>query len=125
MPTIQQLVRKGRALQKKGSKAPDLDSSPQRRGVCLRVARNDDLEEAREVLQEAGFIRGKNGSDFEIVALAVWTRALSSSELSRMDAFFLDRLEFPPAPAAAPVQRRALWIGSGRSGRDSIRSRSS
>jgi len=37
MPTIQQLVRKGRALQKKGSKAPDLDSSPQRRGVCLRV----------------------------------------------------------------------------------------
>ncbi len=37
MPTIQQLVRKGRALQKKGSKAPDLDASPQRRGVCLRV----------------------------------------------------------------------------------------
>ena len=37
MPTIQQLVRKGRVLQKKGSKAPDLDSSPQRRGVCLRV----------------------------------------------------------------------------------------
>jgi small subunit ribosomal protein S12 len=37
MPTIQQLVRKGRVLQKKGSKAPDLDASPQRRGVCLRV----------------------------------------------------------------------------------------
>ena len=37
MPTISQLVRKGRVLQKKGSKAPDLDSSPQRRGVCLRV----------------------------------------------------------------------------------------
>ena len=37
MPTVQQLVRKGRRSQKKGSKAPDLDSSPQRRGVCLRV----------------------------------------------------------------------------------------
>ncbi len=37
MPTIQQLVRKRRVLQKKGSKAPDLDASPQRRGVCLRV----------------------------------------------------------------------------------------
>jgi len=37
MPTIQQLVRKRRVLQKKGSKTPDLDSSPQRRGVCLRV----------------------------------------------------------------------------------------
>ena len=37
MPTVQQLVRKGRRSQKKGSKAPDLESSPQRRGVCLRV----------------------------------------------------------------------------------------
>ena len=37
MPTIQQLVRKGRKLQKAGSKSPDLKSAPQRRGVCLRV----------------------------------------------------------------------------------------
>ena len=37
MPTVQQLVRKGRTSQKKVSKAPDLESSPQRRGVCLRV----------------------------------------------------------------------------------------
>lgn len=37
MPTVQQLVRKGRSSQAKSSKAPDLDRSPQRRGVCLRV----------------------------------------------------------------------------------------
>jgi small subunit ribosomal protein S12 len=37
MPTIQQLVRKGRARQKSRSKAPDLERSPQRRGVCTRV----------------------------------------------------------------------------------------
>ncbi len=37
MPTVQQLVRKGRSSQAKASKAPDLDRSPQRRGVCLRV----------------------------------------------------------------------------------------
>jgi small subunit ribosomal protein S12 len=37
MPTVQQLVRKGRKLQKAGSKSPDLKSAPQRRGVCLRV----------------------------------------------------------------------------------------
>ncbi|MBW2270918.1 MAG: 30S ribosomal protein S12 [Deltaproteobacteria bacterium] len=37
MPTVQQLVRKGRKLQKSGSKSPDLKSAPQRRGVCLRV----------------------------------------------------------------------------------------
>jgi len=37
MPTIQQLVRKGRTDLKKKSKAPALDACPQRRGVCVRV----------------------------------------------------------------------------------------
>ena len=37
MPTIQQLVRKGRAELVSKSKSPSLDSCPQRRGVCLRV----------------------------------------------------------------------------------------
>jgi small subunit ribosomal protein S12 len=37
MPTVQQLVRKGRAYKHKKSKSPDLLSSPQRRGVCIRV----------------------------------------------------------------------------------------
>jgi small subunit ribosomal protein S12 len=37
MPTIQQLVRKGRAKLIDKSKAPALDSCPQRRGVCVRV----------------------------------------------------------------------------------------
>lgn len=37
MPTIQQLVRKGRAELLDKSKSPALDSCPQRRGVCVRV----------------------------------------------------------------------------------------
>lgn len=37
MPTIQQLVRKGRLALIDKSKAPALDSCPQRRGVCTRV----------------------------------------------------------------------------------------
>jgi small subunit ribosomal protein S12 len=37
MPTIQQLVRKGRKRILDKSKAPALDSCPQRRGVCTRV----------------------------------------------------------------------------------------
>jgi small subunit ribosomal protein S12 len=37
MPTIQQLVRKGRTKLEFKSKAPALDSCPQRRGVCIRV----------------------------------------------------------------------------------------
>tara|TARA_Y100001936_G_C16022749_1_gene640513 strand:- start:128 stop:499 length:372 start_codon:yes stop_codon:yes gene_type:complete len=37
MPTINQLVRKGRTTVKKRNKVPALDSSPQKRGVCTRV----------------------------------------------------------------------------------------
>ena len=37
MPTIQQLVRKGRTRIQDKSKAPALDACPQRRGVCVRV----------------------------------------------------------------------------------------
>jgi small subunit ribosomal protein S12 len=37
MPTIQQLVRKGRKELVQKSKSPALNSCPQRRGVCVRV----------------------------------------------------------------------------------------
>ncbi len=37
MPTINQLVRKGREVVKKKSKAPALQGNPQKRGVCVRV----------------------------------------------------------------------------------------
>ena len=37
MPTIQQLVRKGRTSKVKVSKSQALASCPQRRGVCVRV----------------------------------------------------------------------------------------
>ena len=37
MPTVNQLVRKGRKAQIKRNKVPALDQSPQKRGVCTRV----------------------------------------------------------------------------------------
>ncbi len=37
MPTISQLVRKGRQAVQKKNKAPALQKSPQKRGVCTRV----------------------------------------------------------------------------------------
>ena len=37
MPTINQLIRKGRTKSKNRSKSPVLEGSPQRRGVCLIV----------------------------------------------------------------------------------------
>lgn len=40
MPTLNQLVRKGRKKLKERSKSPALKSCPQRRGVCTRVYTN-------------------------------------------------------------------------------------
>ncbi len=40
MPTIQQLVRRGRKTPKTKTKSPALKGSPQRRGVCTRVYTN-------------------------------------------------------------------------------------
>jgi len=37
MPTINQLVRKGRKKVRKKMKAPALESCPQKKGVCVRV----------------------------------------------------------------------------------------
>lgn len=37
MPTINQLVRKGREAQRQTSSTPALQSCPQKRGVCVRV----------------------------------------------------------------------------------------
>jgi len=37
LPTVNQLVRKGRVPKKYKSKSPALDECPQRRGVCTRV----------------------------------------------------------------------------------------
>ncbi|MCK5569500.1 MAG: 30S ribosomal protein S12, partial [Spirochaetes bacterium] len=37
MPTVNQLIRKGRKKQLKKTSAPALQSCPQRRGVCTRV----------------------------------------------------------------------------------------
>ena len=40
MPTIQQLIRKGRESKPEKSKTPALKGAPQRRGVCTRVYTN-------------------------------------------------------------------------------------
>ncbi len=37
MPTVNQLIRKGRRKSKKKAKTPALQSCPQKRGVCVRV----------------------------------------------------------------------------------------
>ncbi len=62
MPTVQQLVRRGRRLQKKPSKSPDLDRSPQRRGVCVRVA-TQTPKKPNSALRKVARVRLTNGRE--------------------------------------------------------------
>ncbi len=62
MPTIQQLVRKGRTTKNYKSKAPALDSCPQRRGVCLRVYTTTP-KKPNSALRKVARVRLTNGKE--------------------------------------------------------------
>lgn len=62
MPTIQQLVRKGRTTKKYKSKAPALDACPQRRGVCLRVYTTTP-KKPNSALRKVARVRLTNGKE--------------------------------------------------------------
>ena len=65
MPTINQLVRKPRALQKEKSKVPALESCPQRRGVCTRVYTTTP-KKPNSALRKVAKVRLTNG--FEVIS---------------------------------------------------------
>lgn len=65
MPTIQQLVRKGRSSQKKKSKSPALESCPQKRGVCTRVYTTTP-KKPNSALRKVAKVKLVNG--FEVIA---------------------------------------------------------
>ena len=60
MPTINQLVRKPRQLQKKKSKSPALATCPQRRGVCLLV-KTQTPKKPNSALRKVARVRLTNG----------------------------------------------------------------
>ena len=60
MPTINQLVRKGRKAQRAKSKAPALRQSPQRRGVCVLV-RTMQPKKPNSALRKIARVRLTNG----------------------------------------------------------------
>ncbi len=62
MPTIEQLVRKGRKTRPKKSKSPDLERSPQRRGVCLRVS-TQTPRKPNSALRKVARVRLSNGRE--------------------------------------------------------------
>lgn len=62
MPTISQLVRKGRKPVKKKTKAPALKGNPQKRGVCL-VVRTETPKKPNSALRKVARVRLTNGME--------------------------------------------------------------
>lgn len=60
MPTINQLLRKGRKQTKKKSKSPALQNSPQKRGFCLRVSTRTP-KKPNSALRKVARVRLTNG----------------------------------------------------------------
>ncbi len=65
MPTINQLVRKGRQALAKKSKSPALQKNPQKRGVCTRVYTTTP-KKPNSALRKVARVRLTNG--FEVTA---------------------------------------------------------
>lgn len=62
MPTISQLVRKGRKPIKKKTSAPALKANPQKRGVCLQV-RTETPKKPNSALRKIAKVRLTNGME--------------------------------------------------------------
>jgi small subunit ribosomal protein S12 len=62
MPTVNQLCRKGRSKTKGKTKAPALQSSPQKRGVCIRVYTSTP-KKPNSALRKVARVRLTNGME--------------------------------------------------------------
>ena len=65
MPTINQLIRKGRKTPLKRSKSPVLDSCPQKRGVCLQV-KTQTPKKPNSALRKIARVRLSNGKEVTV-----------------------------------------------------------
>ena len=62
MPTVNQLIRIGRAKQKRKSKVRDLEASPQKRGVCL-IVKTQTPKKPNSALRKVARVRLTNGKE--------------------------------------------------------------
>ena len=65
MPTINQLIRHGRTVEKIKSKSPAMENCPQRRGVCTRVYTTTP-KKPNSALRKVAKVRLTNG--FEVIS---------------------------------------------------------
>ena len=97
MPTIQQLVRKGRVVLEDKSKSPALDSCPQRRGVCVRVYTTTP-KKPNSAMRKVARVRLTNGKEVNS-----YIRTCSWRSCER--------------PSRCALSHRSWYIGYRRSGR--------
>ena len=62
MPTINQLIRKGRKKTRKRSKSPVLEGCPQKRGVCVQV-KTQTPKKPNSALRKVARVRLSNGKE--------------------------------------------------------------
>ncbi|MBM3241982.1 30S ribosomal protein S12 [Candidatus Poribacteria bacterium] len=62
MPTVNQLVRKGRKSARKKSSSPALENCPQRRGVCLQV-KTTTPKKPNSAMRKVARVRLTNGRE--------------------------------------------------------------
>lgn len=62
MPTINQLIRKGRQFSASRKKSPALQRCPQRRGVCLQV-KTKTPKKPNSALRKVAWVRLSNGQE--------------------------------------------------------------
>ncbi|MCC7011935.1 MAG: 30S ribosomal protein S12 [Planctomycetes bacterium] len=65
MPTINQLIRKPREVQKRRTKSPVLDACPQKRGVCLQV-KTMTPKKPNSALRKIARVRLSNGKEVTV-----------------------------------------------------------
>jgi len=65
MPTINQLVKKGRQAPRKFSKSPVLEKCPQKRGVCLQV-KTMTPKKPNSALRKIARVRLSNGKEVTV-----------------------------------------------------------
>ena len=68
MPTVNQLVRKGRKAQIKRNKVPALEACPQKRGVCTRVYTTTP-KKPNSALRKVARVRLTNGLKLQVIYL--------------------------------------------------------
>jgi small subunit ribosomal protein S12 len=96
VPTIQQLVRKGRQDKVSKSKTPALKGSPQRRGVCTRVRLSSgvevtayipgvghNLQEHSIVLVRGGRVKDLPGVRYKIIRGTLDTQGVKNRKQAR------------------------------------------